>query len=277
MVALLLLRNRQRATGEKICSFLKKHFVSTTIFTSPTEFWSVISQSEKNQIDFVLIDFSVYQFDVFNPYEEMMRMKNMVPVILYNDPYPRTKERAVFWRTKNKYYFPGLMTEERTEKLMKILQPLQEFLSGPINPSVSIICQPQDSGESQECFNINVENFCRAKSITSSRKKVFNYFISHLEESISTEELSMFLWNEKSDKRTKTIYLYIHDLREALLQDKALRLSLERDEKEHYRMRRIPKPFDESNLQKAEDFFIQKKMYSISFTPEKEEYRAKFK
>lgn len=274
MTAYLLVAERQRHVGEEICRYLEELLVKASLFTKEDDFWASLSLAKENQIDFAMIDFSLYQLDLFNPYEEMLSLNHQVPIVLYNDPYPPPEERAVYWKIKNRHYFTSLMTESRTKGLMPVWKKIQDFLNGEINKKVSIICQPEEDEDDNPLPR--PELFCARHGMSSSRQKLLSYFLSHIGESLTTEELCVQLWENANPSHTKSLYTYIHEIREALAKDSSVQLKIQHEDKDCYVMKKT----DDTSMpvyRTAAEYFIQKKKYSFNFTPKDEEYMKKWK
>ena len=277
MFACVLSKLEQRNVCERMCDFLKSICVVSKAFTDPAEFWSVIKLSAPHQIDFIIIDYRIYQLDIFNPYKEMLRSGNIIPIVFYNDPYPEPDARAAYWKTKNKMYFVPHINSSVLDNLYPVWKKLEEYLNSPeVNPYLTVI--RQNAALTDPCDKVssfNIENFIKKSGLSSSRRKLLKIFYEHRGEELDSAFLCKRLWQNAGEKE-KVLYAYIHDIRSALAKEGSVVLSLERTGKGTYVFYVKENANFMSAYKTATDILIQKKRHSIQFEAASAEYINSF-
>ena len=264
--------------AKELCDFLESMCIITKLFSSPEDFWVSLKISKPGQVDFVIIDYRLYQLDVFNPYKEMQRQNNIVPIVFYNDPYPEPGSRAVYWKTKNKRYFAPYIQESFLDSLYPLWKRFETFLnSEEINPHLEVIRQAQPLHAFNDgVANFKLSSFIKMTKLTPSRAKLLEVFDAHRGEEMTVENICILVWGRSDKSALQTFYSYVHDLRSVFEKEKSVSLSLERKQKGVYAfyVREKENPF--SKYKTAMDFFTHKPTLNIKFKTVSEEYIKSF-
>lgn len=205
-----------------------------------------INENSLDEIFLIFADYSLFPMDSINPYLALLRDNVAFPLCLYNDPYPKPEQRAAYWLSKNHFYYKDFISEERFVEISEIFTKLQDFLLLPnVSKKISVICDFYKS------INLNDENKFKTeselnslknikskseKNLPSSRCKLLEYFLAHLDEEIELQTLSNFMWGKSSQDKSKSLYAYINDLRRMLENVPNCEFELLRTKKGFYKM-----------------------------------------
>ena len=106
-----------------IAEQLKKSFHICSIFTDSAELYGAVTQNGSEKIDLIALDYSLFEHDVFNPFEILLQNeKTIIPVIYYNDPYPESNEMAAYWKAKNRSCYKEKLSEHKLHQIFPILK-----------------------------------------------------------------------------------------------------------------------------------------------------------
>lgn len=233
MTSVLLTKESQVALWKYLSAVLERDGLSVKILTDHEEFYSYVEAHQFNEIDFVLVDMSSIQLDSFNPYSLFLDEGILVPVVVYNDPFPQPDQRAFYWALKNEEYFNPIFTVPKLSKYSSIWTRIQNLLGSPeINPYVSCICRekefsPDGTGE-------NLDDFLRRHHPGGLKEKLICYLYDRKNRKAAVSEICMYLWNEDSQKTRRHLCSLVHDLRNFLEGRNVSFMKLLRVSKENY-------------------------------------------
>ncbi len=213
------------------------------IFTDPLDFYTACKLMKPGAVEYIVIDAKYLQLDMFNPYEEMKKSANPVPIVVYNDPYPAPDERAAYWVAKNITYFsPDIISKYDIEDLHPAFHLIESYVNSPeINPYITCINTPKPYfSDKQRETMLDVKEFQRKNKLSPSRMKVFECLHNNIGCPISEDDICYRMWKEVNAKRKQTLYSYIYDLRKACKNEKSLRIFIEHDSKGYYTERIFP-------------------------------------
>lgn len=233
MIAFLLAREENERIACEISDFLRGLCVATSIFTAKMEFWNAVRLSKPGQLDFLLMDFTAYQMDAFNPYLETQAAGREIPLVLFNDPYPEESGRADYWRLKNKNYMPSAWQDDFFNELYPVWKELEIFLnSDKINPYVPAIRRTKEWGGSED---FNPADFVRRAGLSPTRARLFNILYERKDSDCPAQELCLSMWSKCTKKEMRLLYSYIHDIRSAFSKEENVRLFLDRTSAGRYK------------------------------------------
>lgn len=253
----------------ELCSLiadqLKKSFHICSIFTDSAELYGAVTQNGSGKIDLIALDYSLFEHDIFNPFEILLHdEKSIIPVIYYNDPYPESSEMAAYWKAKNRSCYGEKLPEEKLHQIYPLFKQLQNIVNSErINPYISVICKPRtfilkNSFISRQKFS--PEQYRLQKNMPQSRYDLFMLFYRNKDIPLTSSWLCEQMWNENSLARQNALYSYIHDLRKFFSSDETKLFSIERQENSCYVFRSI--------LQKgtADEYFNREESRKVLFS-----------
>jgi len=233
MTSVLLTKDSQVAVWKYLSSILEKDGLSVKIMTDHEEFYSYVEAHQFNEIDFVLVDMSSVQLDSFNPYSLFLDEGILIPVVVYNDPFPQCDRRAFYWALKNEEYFNPIFTVSKLAKYSTIWIRLQNLLESPeINPYINCICREKEF--SPEGNVSSFEDFLRKNHLGGLKEKLISYLYDRKNRKAAVSEICMYLWNEDSQKTRRHLCTLVHELRNFLKNKNVTFLQLLRVSKETY-------------------------------------------
>ncbi|MCR5218243.1 hypothetical protein [Treponema sp.] len=235
MTSVLLTKKSQLPVWNYLAEILKKDDLSIKMMTDPDEFYSYVEAHQYNEIDFTLVDMSAIQLDSFNPYSLFLDEGILVPVVVYNDPFPQRDQMAFYWALKNEEYFNPIFTAEKLLPYSKIWRRLQDLLNSPeINPYISCICREKEFSPSANSFD--PQNLFKTEKSGCLKEKLFFYLYDRLNKAVTVMELCNYLWGSDDSKNRRHLFTCIHDLRNFLQEKNADFVKIVRDSKENYLM-----------------------------------------
>ena len=225
----------------EVCKYLERKIKATgkdvVVFSNPHEFYSALKDADKGEMEYALIDVRTFQSDNFNPYNEVALMKNPVPLVIFNDPYPDPDFRAVFWISKNNTYLSDKIGNEAINRLYTSFCLLQNFFNGENNKFIPAIAQHVELlSKEDKRMRLILENFRANSKLSPSRLRLFEYFWHNIGERLLEEEIITSVFAECTRITKARFYTYIYDLRKALPRETAAKIEILHTSKEHYMM-----------------------------------------
>lgn len=238
MSVYMLTKPEQLEAAKELASYMERTCSKITIFTDCPFFYASVASASPGKLEYVLIDFRTYDYDLFSPYAYIAKLRNPVPVIIYNDPYPDPDCRAAFWYVKNKTYFPTLINKSNFMALISDFNLLQIYLQdkglsryfGAIaTPEVFVPRAEREMKEALDKFSAN-HNF------TKKLNMVFEYFRANEGKELKDEQICLDLWNEFNDRIKKNLQSYMSKIRSACEKEQGISIELIRKSRGIYRM-----------------------------------------
>ena len=174
---------KQQDVCIRIASLLQEKGHVVAIFDDPQKFYLSVRQNGSKKIDLLACDCRVFEIDSFDPYKLMKEHDCYIPFIFYNDPYPESEERAVFWFQKNKKKFGSILPSENSEDVFRLLQEIQDIInSAQILPFVSCICPPKSLSDALDASGekFSLEELKEKYHIQETKFQVLEYLHCHL-------------------------------------------------------------------------------------------------
>ena len=226
----------------EVCKQLEHKIKSTgkdvVIFNNSNEFYTELKEAEQGEMAYTLVDVRTFQSDSFNPYSEVALMKNPVPLVVFNDPYPDPDFRAAFWISKNKTYLAARIGDEAIDSLYPSFCLLQRFLNGEINKYIPVIaCHAELLSKEDKRMRLIFEGFKANSKLPPSRLRLFDYFWNNIGEELSENEIIASVFGSCTRITRGRFYTYICNLRKALSRETAAKIEILRIFKEHYMMK----------------------------------------
>jgi DNA-binding response OmpR family regulator len=212
---------RQKKVCKKIADILEEQNNICCIYTDEGEFYKALSNMKKYP-DLLLLDYLVFNHDVFNVYRYMQEIKCLVPLIFYNDPFPPEDIRVQYWIMILKLYYSD--TDINTDLYTSTLNLVADAVnSDKLRPYIALMRPPLSYPEQEN----NTAEFLPAaspkvqdKTITFIRNElpdslysVFIILYKHRGKTISILELQSLLKQKDREVKIDTIYSDISRLR----------------------------------------------------------------
>ncbi|MCR5723961.1 MAG: helix-turn-helix domain-containing protein [Treponema sp.] len=190
--------------------------------------------SDDITMDLVVCDFRLIQLSIIDIYELLGRRSTVLPLIFYNDPYPDSSTRSMYWLSQNeKIYDRGNL-----EYLYPLFEKINAIIEDPgIHPYISLLQPPLPlPGETCEGGGrqLDVRLFRKRNRLQPGLFKLFEVFYENQMHPLSLEELSVHLWGTAT--RTKTVYSYISRLRQCIAGDSFVKIDILRCAPGYYEM-----------------------------------------
>lgn len=212
---------RQKKICRKIADILEEENNICCIYTDEGEFYTALSNMKKYP-DLLLLDYLVFNHDVFNVYRYMQEIKCLIPLIFYNDPFPPQEIRVQYWIMILKLYYSD--TDVNTDLYISTLNLVAEAVnSDNLRPYIALMRPPlsyPDHESSTAEFFPSVPPKIQDKTITFIRNElpdslysVFIILYKHRGKTISIIELQSLLRQKDREVKIDTIYSDISRLR----------------------------------------------------------------
>ncbi len=214
MKVIILTRENQKKILEKAARFSCNSKCSFLLFTSVFELKKNCCQKNSNVPFLILADSSFFQSDAVNPYTAFSFNEKIIPLCLYNDPFPKKTKRAAFWLSKIYAYCAASLESWKFQEISEIFLKLEYFFRNPkVENQISVICSPYGKlkkiRESKK-FDMLQNDLC------TSRFKLLEFFMKHFEKEVSAGEIMDFMWKDSVGQKIDSLYAYINDLRKFL-------------------------------------------------------------
>ncbi len=248
-----------------IAEQLKKSFHVCNVFTDSEELYGAVKSNGSERIDLIALDYSLFEHDVFNPFEILIHdEKSIIPVIYYNDPFPASNEMAAYWKVKNRSCYKEKIPEEKLNQIYPLLKQIQNIVnSDNINPYISVICRPKVLLKEEKIITegqFSPEQYRIQKNIPQSRFDLFMLFYKNKDIPLTAAWICEQLWGSFSVKKQNALYTYIHDLRVVFSTDESRLFSIDREDNCSYVFRSIRKK------ETAEEYFNRKDCKKVVFS-----------
>jgi DNA-binding response OmpR family regulator len=214
----------QKLICKKIADILEENNNICCIYTDENEFYSAVANMKKYP-DLLLLDYLVFDHDIFNIYRFMDDINCKIPLLFYNDPFSSSFTRIQHWNMiLNLYYADtGINITEYTPTLQILSKTVD---SKELGPYISLLQIPQPYPPERETSNVsstcaisslpNEEITPIRKHFSTSLYSVFNILYVNRKKSISIPELKSLLHERNIEITTNTVYSYISRLRTLL-------------------------------------------------------------
>ena len=229
MVIYFFLRDRDDALASSLAAFLRSKDHEVSCFFVLEDLYTAIMERGGDDVGFVAVDIRSFEYDKTNPYQMCRRFSCILPVIVYNDPYPDPDCMVSHWTRKLDEYMGPQITQGRKETLVPVWEDIQAFLLK------SGFCRAPRTVARMDCAQM-IEYVRGMKLLPLSRFRLFEYMCGRLGEDVDADELCMELWGEWSESRRRMLYAYVHDVRAVLRKESSLGLDLRREGRGVYRL-----------------------------------------
>lgn len=239
----ILTKKNQESVMSVLISKISFAFESIELYTDINLFNLLIKNIRPGEVDFIMIDISCYEVDLFNPYLQMQKNPVKVPICVFNDPYPSSNERADYWISKNTRYLGSCFSLDYLKSFYNIFKLIEDFLKSPeFEYCFSVIAKPLDyKSKTNDSTEIDIYEFKRENKIMPSRFKLFKYLYENQSRDLYDEDLCNFLWNKYDVTTRQYLYTYIHDLRRIFQNQNKIKINLLKDGKGIYRFFIVPR------------------------------------
>jgi DNA-binding response OmpR family regulator len=212
---------RQKKICRKIADILEEKNNICCIYTDEKEFCTALSNMKKYP-DLLLLDYLVFNHDIFNVYKYMQEIECQIPLVFYNDPFPPQKIRVQYWIMILKLYYSdaGVNTDLYistlnivaeavcSDKLCPYITLMRPPLSYPDPEDSCVEFLPAVSPKIQDKTIISIRN-----ELPDSLYSVFIVLYEQREKTISILELQLLLKQKDRDIKIDTVYSDISRLR----------------------------------------------------------------
>ena len=209
-------------------------------FTEFEELYTAITISGKQKVDLLAVDYRIVQHDIFDLHQMLIDQNFVIPLIYYNDPYPEPSERVSYWQTQNRTRFSTNLSETTIVAVRPLLTMIAALIDSPqLNPYISLVNKPlslQEERAKDVSHSFDLTAFRLNNHIQASRYKLFCYLYQHRDTPLTAKDICLFMWNDYSPKKLRTLYTYIHELRILCTKEKSCTIKIELVSKETYRL-----------------------------------------
>lgn len=125
----------------EICHIFSKEFPEHSCFIF-TGFASLMDMIKKLSImpDLLVLDYLLYNHDIFDIFKEMNKKSVYIPLIFYNDPTLILPKRSLHWKHIIEYQKPDFCDFTITEEYEKIFSKIEEMVESPeLSPYIPLM------------------------------------------------------------------------------------------------------------------------------------------
>lgn len=209
-----------RSACGKIAKTLENKGHSCSIYTNLDNFYKAVSNM-KTYPDLLLLDHSGYDCSIFNIYRYMRDIRCLIPLIVYNAPFPYSCDsRVKHWiMTLNLYY--GRTGTFDVAAYLPVLKAIAETVE--TKPLPPIAYTPHRSNTAEEKTKMPQQ---RSSALIAYKQKlpaalfsVFEILYDNRAAAISIPELQILLQKRGVHTKQGTIYSHISRLRTYLTKE----------------------------------------------------------
>lgn len=199
----------------EICHYFANNLPDHTcfVFSQPEKFLSII-RNMKVPPDLLVLDYTLFNHDIFNIYEQMEDESTHIPAIFYNEPCTSKLSRTKFWEYIIKYE-DCFNKNLDTSKYIPVFEVIQNIVENPdIREYIPLMQKPKPLPEKflkrafysrEEIFNSvkkQLYSLHNAKGMTPSKFYLLELFYLHMNDYMTLEQLQA---EYEKDNRNITI------------------------------------------------------------------------
>lgn len=118
-----------------------EHDGNTCIIISSLSDFFIIVENMNQETDLIVFDYLIFNHDSFNIYRYMKKINRRVPIIFYNDPFPQSGTRHIYWEAMLYNFHPDFFQAKRYRKILKLIASTVE--SEYLRQYVPLLQQPR--------------------------------------------------------------------------------------------------------------------------------------
>ena len=211
-----------RSACGKIAKALESKGHTCSIHTNADNFYKAVLNM-KTYPDLLLLDHSGFDCSIFSIYRYMRDIRCLIPLIVYNAPFPRGCDaRLKHWiMTLNLYYghIPAFNAAAYLPVLKTIAQAVEAYET---KPSAPLACTPRRSNAEERTKTLRQKSsalIAYKQKLPASLFSVFEILYDNRTAAISIPELQILLQKRGVHTKQGTIYSHISRLRTYLMKE----------------------------------------------------------
>lgn len=186
----------------EICHIFANNLPDHTcfVFSQPENFLSII-RNMKNPPDLLVLDYTLFNHDIFNIYEQMEDECTHIPAIFYNEPCTSKLSRAKFWEYIIKYE-DCFNKDLDTSIYVPVFEVIQKIVEDPdLSAYIPLMQKPKPLPQNflkhnlfsrQEVFNTlekQLYTLHHTQGMTPSKFYLLQLFYQNLDKYITLEQI----------------------------------------------------------------------------------------
>lgn len=234
----ILFLTREIDVCTMIASKLSQSEYSCIVISDVLMFYDELLHKEL-VVDLIVCDYRFVEHEMFNIYQFLIERNKVVPLIFYNDPFPKDGERVLHWMIQNQNQY----SRNDFEFLRPTFNKIAAIIEDPcVRPYISLIQPPlaisaDDISDSQKNRAVDLKLLRRRDKMTPAIYSLFEFFYQHRDIDCSLCEIEKFMWHKNSRKiKHGGVYSYISRLRKCLQKDSLVKFDILRTSTGSYRM-----------------------------------------
>lgn len=220
----------------EICHIMsaKLHNHSCYIFSQPEHFFSII-RNMKVPPDLLVLDYTLFNHDIFNIYDEMITENIQMPAIFYNEPCTSKLSRADFWEYMIQYEY-GFLNDFDTKEYKPVLKVIQDVVESPdIRPFVPLMQKPKPLPKEfaanpfyEEQIRMTIESqlnkLHNSPGFSEANFALLQIFYANFNKTLTLQQIQEEYQKNNRDISIESVKVNISKLRSAMKKVKGCRL-----------------------------------------------------
>lgn len=211
----------QHYIAEAVASLCIRNEHSCAIFQTATDIHEAIKGMTKKP-DLIILDYLLFDHNLFNAYDYMKSKKYFIPIIFYNDPFPDMGERAVFWECTLQLIYGKNFHAELYSAIFQKIETLVE--SDNLRHYIPLLQPPQntpdikgtDDESATKTSALEISALQAKLSLNGTFFMLLSILYENKDSTISAHEISEKLTKKGCPVKKRTVYSLVMRLREKL-------------------------------------------------------------
>lgn len=236
------------STQPEIANIIHDHFVSKgnlcITFTNLEDFLISIERTSFPP-DLMILDYLIFNHDIFNIYNYLEKKNCNFPCIFYNDPCLTHFKRADHWLAQIDL-IQNRNNKLDLEKLKPTLSDLEALIENeairssiylmqkPIPLPPEFILQRLTLEYIEQSINDGVEDFCKRTNLSKSLKYLLKVLEENQDLKLSLEDIKQLYENDNKEISIESLYVMISKLRGKIKADENKSFIISKDGKRYH-------------------------------------------
>ncbi|MCR4578892.1 MAG: hypothetical protein K5681_00950 [Treponema sp.] len=247
------------STQKELNTILQDHFSAKghlcVVFDGLEHFFGSIEKTN-NPPDLMILDYLIYNHDIFNLFNYLESQNCIYPCIFYNDPCVTRSNRVAHWKAQLNVLQNKTMNLD-VEKLDPILNDLRAIIENKqLAPSIYLMQQPVPFPKEfvapkitldyiQENENDGIEDFRKRNNLPNNLYYLLKLLHNHQDKKLTISEIRRYYEKDNKEIEESSLYVMLSKLRSIVRDDKQARFIIRKDGDYYYFIKFISKPESE--------------------------------
>ena len=228
---------REPEVCQLIAARLSDAETKCTVYNDFLQFYLAL-QEETIQCDLLVLDFRQFQHMLCNVSDVFRRLKRPIPFIFYNDPYPDSSNRVMYWMQQNESLYENM----EFHTFVPFFKTLNDIIEDPlVRPHISLLQPPVPVtfvAKNTSSSEIDLVQFRVRSKMPPSLFSLFEFFYQNMCKEVSVKDISRQIFGSgfRSDVKRNCVYSYVSRLKKYIKSDCQIHLDIIRSSQERYKM-----------------------------------------